>query len=275
MKRYAVIIVVVVLGIVAGLWMVNVRVAKAPTDGKACTEEAKICPDGSAVGRTGPNCEFAECPTIGPATLEARIGQEVSSLGVRIVPIEVVEDSRCPIDVTCIQVGTVRIRARLISGLGETVQEFKIGQSITTEAEEITLTEVSPSPEAGIKIKDSDYLFRFEITKHAANIPTSGSGVRGMVSLSPTCPVERMPPDPACAPKPYATAIIVYRAGSKSPFIIGNSDANGVFELALPPGSYTLIAKGGTTLPRCSDTSVSVSENAYATADISCDTGIR
>ncbi|OGZ86866.1 MAG: hypothetical protein A2463_01810 [Candidatus Staskawiczbacteria bacterium RIFOXYC2_FULL_32_10] len=27
-----------------------------------CTQEAKICPDGSAVGRTGPNCEFAECP---------------------------------------------------------------------------------------------------------------------------------------------------------------------------------------------------------------------
>jgi hypothetical protein len=27
----------------------------------ACTEEAKICPDGSAVGRTGPNCEFAPC----------------------------------------------------------------------------------------------------------------------------------------------------------------------------------------------------------------------
>ncbi|PIP55521.1 MAG: hypothetical protein CO183_00815 [Candidatus Zambryskibacteria bacterium CG_4_9_14_3_um_filter_42_9] len=28
----------------------------------ACTMEAKICPDGSAVGRTGPNCEFATCP---------------------------------------------------------------------------------------------------------------------------------------------------------------------------------------------------------------------
>jgi len=28
----------------------------------ACTEEAKVCPDGSAVGRTGPNCEFAPCP---------------------------------------------------------------------------------------------------------------------------------------------------------------------------------------------------------------------
>lgn len=28
----------------------------------ACTMEAKMCPDGSAVGRTGPNCEFAPCP---------------------------------------------------------------------------------------------------------------------------------------------------------------------------------------------------------------------
>lgn len=27
-----------------------------------CTMDAKMCPDGSAVGRTGPNCEFAPCP---------------------------------------------------------------------------------------------------------------------------------------------------------------------------------------------------------------------
>lgn len=33
----------------------------------ACTEEAKICPDGSAVGRSGPDCEFAPCPTIIPS----------------------------------------------------------------------------------------------------------------------------------------------------------------------------------------------------------------
>ncbi|KKU91074.1 MAG: hypothetical protein UY23_C0004G0019 [Candidatus Jorgensenbacteria bacterium GW2011_GWA1_48_11] len=31
----------------------------------ACTEEAKLCADGSAVGRTGPNCEFAACPEAG------------------------------------------------------------------------------------------------------------------------------------------------------------------------------------------------------------------
>lgn len=27
-----------------------------------CTQEARICPDGSAVARTGPLCEFASCP---------------------------------------------------------------------------------------------------------------------------------------------------------------------------------------------------------------------
>ena len=30
---------------------------------QACTQEAKICPDGSAVGRTGPQCEFSPCPS--------------------------------------------------------------------------------------------------------------------------------------------------------------------------------------------------------------------
>lgn len=32
----------------------------------ACTMEARICPDGSSVGRTGPNCEFAACPGVTP-----------------------------------------------------------------------------------------------------------------------------------------------------------------------------------------------------------------
>ena len=39
-----------------------IQVQPTPTQPQACTEEAKICPDGSAVGRTGPNCAFAACP---------------------------------------------------------------------------------------------------------------------------------------------------------------------------------------------------------------------
>lgn len=34
----------------------------APSEPVFCTADAKLCPDGSAVGRVGPNCEFAKCP---------------------------------------------------------------------------------------------------------------------------------------------------------------------------------------------------------------------
>ncbi|MDD1677799.1 MAG: hypothetical protein LUO93_01260 [Methanomicrobiales archaeon] len=30
----------------------------------ACTADAKICPDGTAVGRVPPDCEFAPCPPL-------------------------------------------------------------------------------------------------------------------------------------------------------------------------------------------------------------------
>lgn len=40
--------------------------AGSKTEPVACTMDAKACPDGSYVGRTGPNCEFAPCPTVKP-----------------------------------------------------------------------------------------------------------------------------------------------------------------------------------------------------------------
>lgn len=38
---------------------------RKPTSGPvACSQEAKVCPDGSTVGRIGENCEFAACPPV-------------------------------------------------------------------------------------------------------------------------------------------------------------------------------------------------------------------
>lgn len=39
-----------------------VVVTPTSTEPVACTMDAKMCPDGSYVGRTGPTCEFAACP---------------------------------------------------------------------------------------------------------------------------------------------------------------------------------------------------------------------
>lgn len=183
MKNYALILGgLAVLAIIA-LWTVNVRTARAPGDGKACTMEAKICPDGSAVGRTGPNCEFTPCPVATATTTTT-------------------------------------------TGGGQSILPYK-------------------------------------------------SGVRGTVSLGPTCPVMRIPPDPQCADKPYATSLVVTRIGGSTPFLIGNSNADGTFQFSLPPGSYTLSVGGGKMLPRCSPVTVTVGARGYTGVAISCDTGIR
>ncbi|HCR52026.1 TPA: hypothetical protein DIV48_00060 [Candidatus Kaiserbacteria bacterium] len=181
MNKYAVLIGAIALALVAVLW-IRTNVAKAPGGGQACTMEAKLCPDGSYVGRTGPQCEFSACP-----------------------------------NATSTSTG---------SGGG------------------------------GI-------------------LPYYNSGVRGTVLIGPTCPVMRDPPDPQCADKPYATTITARRAGSSAAFATGTSDANGAFSFSLPPGSYTLTAKGGAVLPRCSDAEVTVGPTGYAAIIISCDTGIR
>ncbi len=39
------------------------QISIKPSEAVFCTMEAKECPDGSWVGRSGPNCEFAPCPS--------------------------------------------------------------------------------------------------------------------------------------------------------------------------------------------------------------------
>lgn len=51
---------VIALVATAGAWYQQAQTPKG--GGVYCTMDVKICPDGSAVGRTGPKCEFAECP---------------------------------------------------------------------------------------------------------------------------------------------------------------------------------------------------------------------
>jgi len=138
--------------------------------GIACSMEAKLCPDGSAVGRTGPNCEFAPCPS------------------------------------------------------------------------------------------------------------TNGQGiVSGQILLGPTCPVMRIPPDPACADKPYQTTIQIIDRNSPqgAPYKVISSDKQGNYTVTLPVGEYNFQPHGGNVLPRCGSQDVTVSAGANMKVDFSCDTGIR
>ena len=50
----------VLLGVVWAAWTIF-NTSRYPEE-VVCTADAKLCSDGSYVGRAGPNCEFAACP---------------------------------------------------------------------------------------------------------------------------------------------------------------------------------------------------------------------
>jgi hypothetical protein len=60
MKLYFLGVVVVLVIAAGGIYFYKTNVHTSTLI--ACTAEAMMCPDGSAVGRTGPNCSFAPCP---------------------------------------------------------------------------------------------------------------------------------------------------------------------------------------------------------------------
>jgi len=130
-----------------------------------CNQDAKTCPDGSTVGRTGPDCEFTACPPTSAksATVKTTMGQAMTGLNVTITPFEIISDSRCAEGVQCIWAGTVQLKAKIKSAMGESTMTFELGKPVTTEAEEITLTDVSPGKVAGQEIPVSSYRFTFEI----------------------------------------------------------------------------------------------------------------
>lgn len=142
-------------------------VKPTPSVNVACTMDAKMCPDGSYVGRIAPNCDFAMCPVnmSTTTTFEASIGHRNGDLGIVITPLEILEDSRCPIDVQCIQAGTVRVQAEVM--FNETTHNiFILNQSQKIGAMTVTLTDVSPAPKAGVKIDEDDYVLTFKVVKN-------------------------------------------------------------------------------------------------------------
>ncbi len=85
---------------------------------------------------------------------------------VKIIPIELLEDSRCPIDVQCIQAGTVKVRVQLATEMGTSTNIYTLGSAVTTDIETVTLIEVLPAPRSQIQIEPSQYQFIFEIKPH-------------------------------------------------------------------------------------------------------------
>jgi hypothetical protein len=101
----------------------------------------------------------------GRATLS--LGEEATFRGITIKPVSVLEDSRCPAGVQCIQAGTVRINVE--SQVGNTTRQdiVRLGSATTVDTFAVTLVSVLPATKAGSQIPSGDYIFTFDVHQSA------------------------------------------------------------------------------------------------------------
>ena len=103
-------------------------------------------------------CATAPLVNAGPT---AGLGQVASVNGLRIRPIEVVEDSRCPALVRCVGEGRLKVRARM-NGPGWTqIRDFELGVPQAVDQYRATLIAAEPQKAAPGEIDPRAYRFTF------------------------------------------------------------------------------------------------------------------
>lgn len=211
----------------------------------ACSMEAKLCPDGSAVSRSGPNCEFAPCPFVNSGITEA--------------------EARAIAEKSCIKGG----EALTVGTYNDITKTWWFDANLNA-----TRPGCNPACVVNETTKTAEINWRCT----GLIPPTSGNGtVSGQVLLGPTCPVEKNPPDPNCADKPYQTSIYVLSKNSPEAkaFKVVKTDAQGKYTVTLPANEYSLQPQGGSMLPRCETKDIVVAAGSNQIVNLACDSGIR
>jgi len=106
---------------------------------------------------------------------------------------------------------------------------------------------------------------------------TTTQAVTGRATAGPICPVERNPPDPACAARPVAGAVLVIQTVAGAEVARVTTDKNGRFSVALAVGAYRLVPQPVVGLRgggRPIDFQVEVGQT-LPPLEVSYDTGIR
>jgi hypothetical protein len=91
----------------------------------------------------------------------ARLGESVRLGGVRVTPLRVLEDSRCPTDASCVWAGRVRIAVRI----GSSAHELTLGQPLPMLGGVLQLTNVLPARKRDRTIAPRAYRFGFRFDR--------------------------------------------------------------------------------------------------------------
>lgn len=97
--------------------------AGSPTQPQAPQSPPESAPGPQLSNEVRAQLDALEAPFRAPETVVARLNEEVRFGDIRVKPLQILEDSRCPQDVDCVWAGRIRVRVA-VSGVGEPVMEL-------------------------------------------------------------------------------------------------------------------------------------------------------
>ena len=102
------------------------------------------------------------------------------------------------------------------------------------------------------------------------------TGVEGIATIGPTCPVERIPPDSQCADKPYKTTLVLMSTlPGRGTGIMIFTGADGYFSKELTPGTYTISAPQNGIVRGPEPVTFEVTLHKRVSLNLHFDSGIR
>jgi hypothetical protein len=131
------------------------------------------------------------------------------------------------------------------------------------------------------KISGAILVLAIALITGCAKLTNSETGLlEGVILIGPLCPVETVPPDPACQPtaetyKAYPLGVYSSDGTKKIASILPNLDGSYITELY--PGTYKVVLEkeqqgpGSSNLPA----EITISSNDVTVLNINIDTGIR
>jgi len=102
------------------------------------------------------------------AEVKVQINHETPYKGIKIKFVDLIEDSRCPTDTTCVWAGNAKISVQLSKNGKKKILEMNSGMSPKTvqfEGYDITLTKLTPAPASNIRIRKDGYVATFSLVK--------------------------------------------------------------------------------------------------------------
>jgi hypothetical protein len=104
-------------------------------------------------------CATTPASGLGPT---AAIGELASVNALKVRPLGVVEDSRCPINAVCVWAGRIVVRTEIIGGSWRQTRDLELGKPQQIADGALTLVGAAPGKVAGADADPRAYRFTFD-----------------------------------------------------------------------------------------------------------------